>query len=402
MHSVRVLAASFGLIVYLSDASFAQTSCRAFPVSSSCSTTGRANCDEQATGRESINFARHAEGLGPIVLPPTYGTAPSDQKIIMLINAERRSRGIDALNNEADQNDPLIGYVAYNHSQLLAEIPKLGGMINKDGVSTAHNTAIDGTVGDRLAGIPGHESFGDGAEIVTGERNPERAIWNFMYNDAESNWGHRNGILNCNWKIAGAGVVPTINGNTNYIVDFISNPDNGYKMLSLPPGTPKPARQTTSPVTIGWFRDYHANVRSDQDPLFLKMSFSGQIHEVYGKQNGLKAIYAFPYATWGLNERIGLPSLGTLPAGNGAVKCLPHLHGGVTGTGLPTAIVYDCAVAVFNNGRVLPLEIDVVDLFSQVLRIRSCKVGQKDDPTPGNVPCFQVSSPPPPEVIPRR
>jgi hypothetical protein len=275
-------------------------------------------------------------------------------------------------------------------------------MINQDGSSTAHNNAVDGTVGDRLAGIPGHESFGSGGEIVTGERDPEFAIWNFMYNDADSNWGHRNAILDCNFKIAGAGVAPTINGNTNYIIDFISNPNNGYKMLSLPPGTPKPARQTASPITIGWFRDYHANVPSNLDPLFLKVSFSGQIPYVYGKQNGLKAIYAFPAAIWGLNERSGLPSLGTLPAGNGAVKCRPHLHSAVSGSGSHSVVIYECAVAVLNNGPIWPLEIDVVDSFSQVLRIRSCKLGQKDDPTPGNVPCFQLPPPPPPEVYPRR
>jgi hypothetical protein len=362
---ISMIITSNCLLASLSSMSLAQN-CPVFPLP-----CGGKDCtwDPSKSGIQLINDARTTENLPALSLPAAYSTAPGDQKIIMLINAERKSRGLYALNNGTDQNDPLIGYMAYNHSKLLADIPAIGN----DG---PHDNAVDGTFGDRLASMPGQGAscltgndpigcaatgrFGPAGEIITGQRDPEMAMWSWMYGDASQSWGHRNGILGCKIKFAGAGVAPTINGNTNYTVDFIDDPDNSYKML--PPDTPKPGPLAVSVEAKAILVDHHV---------------SAQLHITVGPfrtlaktfPNRPKWVYMWTPASWG--KPVGtIPILGRPPVGSGGFQCALSKGQGTPGVdGLPVLWMW-CDAVVPLHGT--PHVITVVDIYSNTSVIHQC------------------------------
>jgi hypothetical protein len=387
MRLLRMLTAAVCLSTLLSGLSFAQSACPTFP-NPSCGGAGQTACPVSNDPMADINAARARETppLGPLVLPPAYASAPADQKIIMLINAERRSRNIPAINDDADDTDAIIGYMAENHSQLLSDISQLFSEVN------AHTTAIDGTPSDRLSTLPGSENFGGSAEIIAVTHSPEAADFFWVYNDASGNWGHRGAVLHCDFKIAGAGVATGASvqvgmGSTAkiYTVDFIDNPNNAYKLFLVPPGTPRPEKPAAS-ATYEWL-----NTTSNTT---LKIKFSSAFQRAYGFDNRKKWIYVFPRARWGKASGT-VPPLGTYPVGMGGVPC--NITSAVGGTGFDGGGAYTCEVTLPPR---FPIEIDAVDLFSRVTRLRNCPFsGEAADPTP----CFVLGPPTPPNVdMPRR
>ena len=220
MRSIRIAVASICVLAGLSSAAWAQNECQGRVNKHPEHPCGGEDCtfEPSKSALENINLARATENPvpPPLVLPDGYAQAIPSQKVIMLLNAERKSRGYWTVNHdingsETNDNDPLMSLVAYNHSKLLFDIPKIGGMLNTDGNPTAHNNAVDGTPSDRVASLPGFNNnasaFGGAGEAIAGIANPEIAIWSFLYTDKGSNWGHRDGLLgSCAAKIMGVGI----------------------------------------------------------------------------------------------------------------------------------------------------------------------------------------------------
>src|ERR1700753_4269427 len=121
-----------GLILISTFASlgaYAQSTCVPVP-NPQCGAAGQPACPTlayphtAAAALLAINTAHAAEGIPPLTLPgDTYNQAPPDRKVIMLINGERASRSLPPYNNPQSDNDPVIGYIAFNHSSLIAQLP---------------------------------------------------------------------------------------------------------------------------------------------------------------------------------------------------------------------------------------------------------------------------------------
>jgi hypothetical protein len=186
-----------------------------------------------------INTQHAAENLPPIRLPTTFFQAPPDQKVIMLINAERLSRRLPRLNNAQDENDPLLAYITTNHSRVVAAHPKFWSMPpNTDGVAVPHENAIDGGFAGRIYSVLGKKGITTMGEIIAVDENPEGAVYGWMYVDADSDWGHRENILDCEFQYAGAGIAAdpatdAVFGHGSFVfsVDFIYSADHSYHMV---------------------------------------------------------------------------------------------------------------------------------------------------------------------------
>jgi uncharacterized protein YkwD len=388
MNSLHGLAAGV-MIALLAGTSFAQT-CPTIP-DPACGGSGQAACPNIAPGVPHtsaaalavINAARATETppLGPLVLPDTYTTASPDQQIIMLINAERRSRDLPALNDAADDNDPLLGYVAFNHSTLLAKVPAMWYdvttnqfRLGSDQTAVAHNDAIDGTPGDRIGSIPvGDNTLGTmlngSGEVIAVDASPEAVVLFWMYNDAGSAWGHRHNILNCTFQNAGAGVAtsPAVmaefgTGTIIATVDFIYSATNAYKMLSVPPGTAEPTS----------YRLLSLATSLDPSGSFFNIAVTGLFDPVYGVANAIKWAFIWTPAVWGQPSG-ALPALGVAPAGTGGVPCPittsppdPTVSAWIIRQN-PTATTFTCTISTPFSGN--PVELDVVDTFSHTLQL---------------------------------
>jgi uncharacterized protein YkwD len=141
-----------------------------------------------------FNFARQQEGcnvsLG--IDPTAYDAATPQQQTLLLVNAERQDRGLPPLQLDTT----LISQIAFNHSQERAQyhydahespINQPGG--KNDPISRmAVNPAVAGHATCYAENIFAWNSTPDDA-------NPAHAIYWYMYQDADSQWGHRQDIL---------------------------------------------------------------------------------------------------------------------------------------------------------------------------------------------------------------
>jgi hypothetical protein len=257
--------------------------------------------------------------------------------------------------------------VAYNHSKLLSDIPKIGGMLNPDGNPTAHNNAVDGTVGERVASLPGFNNnmfaFGSPGEAIAGGADPDMAVWSFLYTDKGSNWGHRDGLLgSCAAKIMGVGVYQNSLGNGSVTIDGINNAENKYPRV--PQGAPRP---TPLPVTI------------TAEAVLLDNHVSGKYHiaitwgEAFSPDdyphNYAKWIYIWTPATWSKPD--GPDALGIGPVGKGGTLC--PLTGKGSGGGNPASYGFtmQCDVTVTYKGAP---QVTVTDRYSNTQVFNECGV----------------------------
>lgn len=385
MGLLRTLAVGIGLTLLWAGAPVAQTTCPTFPEPPCGQNCSRAHGADVVADLNDMHAAE-VPPVPPIILPPTYASASPDQKVIMLINAERRSRNLPALNDAADDNDPVIGYVAENHTKLLAAIPVLTTLKNPNGGFTAHDDAIDGSASERISSIPGSgDTFRFAGEIVAIDDSAEGAVFGWLYGDFYSNWGHRHAILNCGYQFAGAGVAaaPKSGNSTAVTVDFIVSPANNYTMMTLAPGTDKPTPQIYRAITAYLLGDGHNT---------MSLRFSGHTRPVYGLPNDIKWVYVWTHAVWGEPFQ-SRPAIGTYPVGSGGLPCPVVARAGEIPDG---GVTYTCVMTIPDTA--FPVEIDAVDTFSNVLRMKACIPPGSTTPLPGEPPCFQVYPPAPPSV----
>jgi hypothetical protein len=388
MRSIRTAVVGICVLARLSGVALAQNECNGGVNQHPEHPCGGQDCkfDFSKSALENINIARATENPEPpqLVLPDGYAQALPGQKVIMLLNAERKSRGYWTVNHDVDgretnDNDPLLSVVALNHSKLLSDIPNIGGMLNPDGNPTAHNNAVDGTVADRVASLPVFNgnpfAFGGAGEAIAGGSNPEMAIWGFLYTDKGSNWGHRDGLLgSCAAKIMGVGVFQADSfGNGNVTIDGINNDENKYPRV--PQGAPRP---TPLPVTITAEAVEFDNHVSGK--YHIAVAWSEDFSTIDYPHNYVKWIYIWAPATWSKPD--GPDALGIGPVGKGGSVCPLTGRGssGSTSSGDNSwAWTIQCDVIVPYKA---PHQVTITDRYSNTQVFKECS--DQPDPT-----CFR-------------
>ena len=338
-----------------------------------------------AEGFAAIDAAHIAEGIGagfpPTVsmietyLPAGYATLNVDQQILALINAERIIRRIPVINGPGDinvaatraTNDPYMGNITANHSLLVAQNAGTWW-----GLGIVHNNAVDGTLSSRETaplGPPGITSSGMG-EIIAVDHSPEAAVWEWMYNDADSNWGHRDNILNCSWTLMGAGVAASLINTSTWgagaivvTVDFIApGADSTYVAPVIPPPAPCPPvpakAQWTCPAVVAPKVTGGATLSADGTTINIDATIS--VDPLYGAANQVQTVLLFQPANWGTASG-GVPSLGVAPQGTGAFSC-PLVPVPPDPTVDPNAVTSHCVASIPFAGN--PMVISSTDTFN--------------------------------------
>jgi hypothetical protein len=159
-----------------------------------------------------INAARQKEKDGsgnplpPLSLPGNFNSIRSDQKLVALINLERQDRGLAPFPTPttpvpayvpANGNIPL-SWEAHNHAVFLAAFYRLadGGTNNTcNGDPLVHSNGIEGCFITRINAIPGFSNVQPASEAETDGQSPENAVYGWLYQDGQSTWGHRQGLL---------------------------------------------------------------------------------------------------------------------------------------------------------------------------------------------------------------
>jgi hypothetical protein len=202
-------------------------------------------------------------------LPDNYSTLTDNQKLVVLINLERQARGLSLFptltvysNSQSGSGNTLYGDVplsweAQNHALVLAEFYQFQ-QLSYDGTSLVHENAIDGdgetngtnnsmvTVLNRIEAIPGFSTTMGSTtvgpqpniEAETDVQNPEAAVFTLLYQDADSGWGHRHGLLGVNQvqavtNAAGADMMLSFMSAPTGITNAVVTDSQG----AIPPGT---------------------------------------------------------------------------------------------------------------------------------------------------------------------
>ena len=351
-----------------------------------------------ATAFAAIDAAHVAEGdcarcsaggsMIETYLPANYATLNSDQKVLVLINAERIIRGIPPIlgpdGGNTGVNDPFIGNIVANHSLLVAQNANTWWNVTP---GIIHSNAVDGTFSGRETaplGPPGLVSNGAG-EIIAVDHSVEGAVFQWMYDDSTSNWGHRDNILNCAYTLMGAGVaasmINTVQWGTGAIVitvDFIT-PLAGSTYTApvlpapapCPPGPPSPAIWTCPTVVPPkLFSELGGLAQLSADGTTINIAVNISVDPLNGAPNQVQTLLVFQPANWG-GPSGAVPVLGVAPQGTGAFSC-PLAPIGKTAldptdpaVADPAAVSSRCAASIPFTGN--PVAISITDTFNNLI-----------------------------------
>lgn len=348
-----------------------------------------------------IDAAHVAEGLcarcsagGSMIetyLPANYATLNPDQQVLVLINAERIIRGINPIlgpgGTNTGVNDPFMGNITANHSLLVAQNAATWWNVTP---GIIHDNAVDGTASSRETaplGPPGLVSNGAG-EIIAVDHSIEGAVFEWMYNDAESAWGHRDNILNCAYTLMGSGVaasmINTVQWGANAIVvtvDFIT-PQAGSTYAApivppaapCPPGPPSPATWTcpvvVAPKVFSELTGLGGLVQLSADGTTLNIAANISVDPLNGAPNAVQTLLVFQSVTWGAPNG-AVPVLGAAPQGTGAFSC-PLAPIGKTAldptdpaVADPAAVSSRCVAGIPFTGN--PVVVSITDTYNDLV-----------------------------------
>lgn len=140
-----------------------------------------------------LNHAHALEGLPPLKLPLRFYQFGPAQQQWLLVNLERKARGLAPLSEDAN-----LARLALNYSRQMRDLRFF-----------SHTSPIGGTFTERLAANPalaGHYRLA--AENLAGNPAPGAgAIYEYMYDDAAENCLHRANILDPALTLVGIGEV---------------------------------------------------------------------------------------------------------------------------------------------------------------------------------------------------
>ncbi|HXW57841.1 MAG TPA: CAP domain-containing protein [Solirubrobacteraceae bacterium] len=229
-HIVVALVAS--ILIPLVSASLAQAACST--TNPMMNFAGETKFASDAEIQSTFTASRAAEGCAtPLVLPAGYDSMTPQQQMLTLFNLEREARGETAL-----KLDPTImSQVAQSHSQEMATYNYFShaSPINQKGLQTFTSGVIREMVN------PVFSKYFFGENLAAGYSTAAQAVWGYMYDDAESNWGHRGAILQGEFNWVGIGIVLGGGGEyNNYWTDDFAHITGAY--------TPPAKADTKGPV----------------------------------------------------------------------------------------------------------------------------------------------------------
>ncbi|QBD80062.1 CAP domain-containing protein [Ktedonosporobacter rubrisoli] len=155
-----------------------------------------------------INNARKLEHVPALHLPKNFYQLSAVQQQLVLVNLERTDRGLHPL-----QMDPMLSRIALAYGRQLVDLHFF-----------SHTSPISGTFTNRInsnTALFSHYSLA--AENLAG--NPQAgigSIYEYMYDDASENCGHRENILNPALTLIGIGVVPGSVYGTISVQEFLT------------------------------------------------------------------------------------------------------------------------------------------------------------------------------------
>jgi uncharacterized protein YkwD len=186
--------------------------------------------DYRATGSThdaiaALNHARALAGLPPLKLPLRFYQSDPAQQQWVLVNLERRARGLPPLREDAN-----LAQMALNYSRQMRDLHFF-----------SHTSPIGGTFTQRLAANPalsGHYRLA--AENLAGNPVPGAgAIYEYMYDDAAENCLHRATILTPALTLVGIAVVADRAYGSISVQEFLApapwNPYTGAPLATQPP-----------------------------------------------------------------------------------------------------------------------------------------------------------------------
>ncbi len=193
-----------------------------------------------------FNNARQQEGctVSLSIDPAAYDAATPQMQEWMLVNAERRDRGL----RELQLDTTLMSQIDLNHSREMVQYNYF-----------AHNSPINQPGGNnssfaRLTVNPAIDGHWDGlGENIAGGGPAGGDIYRFMYQDASSNWGHRKNILGYSGGTPGhstwIGIGIATGGTFGFYstLDFL---DDANSAKYTPPATVDTQSPTMDPPTI--------------------------------------------------------------------------------------------------------------------------------------------------------
>lgn len=213
----RITLFFIGGLVLLSSLYFSDSGWLPVAQADNCGTVANPAADRPARSSsnntiiiEDMNAARQAEGLPILPKPVSYyaslATSNPEALILELFNEERAARGIATFS----QNDLVLAQVARNHSRILADYNIFD-----------HNTAVDGTMSNRINSAPGVSGkWSNISEIIAGASAASWHVYGWIYDDNGSSWGHREAIFGCYTHVGIGSVVGGAYGRMS-TADFI-------------------------------------------------------------------------------------------------------------------------------------------------------------------------------------
>ena len=181
--------------------------------------------DSGANVITNFNFARQQEGCTVSLNIDTtaYDAATPQMQMLLLFNAERQDRGLPALQLDST----LLSQIDLNHSKEFVQYKYFAhpSPINQPGGKTDSSSRI--TVNPAVKG-----QFCCAEIIAAGQSTAAEAVYDWMYQDADSSWGHRQNILGYNSNVdanaghytwVGIGIATGGSYGVYYTADFLED-----------------------------------------------------------------------------------------------------------------------------------------------------------------------------------
>lgn len=160
---------------------------------------------------EEINEGRSIQGIGPLVLPSNWESLSTPQQLFVLTNLERSARGLQTITGL---------------SEVLDASAQLGAESDSDPPAPSGLGTPAGFTSNIFDEILSHGQIGFAGSIWASGPNDLEAMFGWMYNDGDKDWGHRRIILHdsgfyaCGSSCAMGAAFANSGGNGSYAEVF--------------------------------------------------------------------------------------------------------------------------------------------------------------------------------------
>lgn len=200
-----------------------------------------ASPDYLSTNRESdaiaaINNAHTQEDLPPLRLPANYYHLEPPQQQFILLNLERTERGLPPL-----VMVPVLSQMALGYSKQLSNLHFF-----------SHTSPISGTFSDRINNNPATANLFDeaGENLAANPVAGAGPIYEYMYDDAAEDCGHRLNVLDPTFDLVGINWVHDGQYGSISAQEFLASP--GWNLYHhRPPDSIAPSVLMEQPVLKG-------------------------------------------------------------------------------------------------------------------------------------------------------